>query len=189
MAAPHIPPWAHSWVVWSAVKPCCACESFSRSWIISCTLGSGRPCPDPWVRPGPAAFPRLGWELRCWRAEQTKGHWHSRERVDMCPRCLQAQLKPMLCTYACLRCNVMEGTLGLFGSSVCQELEAKKRQENKIKRKRSHARWTAMFLYLLCLQCFVNRFQSVFRWMLCQLPVSLSCRFIYCKLLMQVQLF
>lgn len=63
--------------------------------------------------------------------------------------------------YICMfvRCNVMEGTLGLFGSSVCQELEAKKRQENKIKRKRSHARWTAMFPYLLCLQCFVNRFQ------------------------------
>lgn len=66
--------------------------------------------------------------------------------------------------YICMfvKCNMMEGTLGLFRSSICQELEAKKRQENKIKRKRSHARWTAMFPYLLCLQCFVNRFQWVY---------------------------
>lgn len=39
--------------------------------------------------------------------------------------------------YICVfvRCNVMEGTLGLFGSSICQELEAKKRQENKKEKK------------------------------------------------------
>lgn len=35
--------------------------------------------------------------------------------------------------YICMfvRCNVMEGTLGHFGSSVCRELEAKK--DKKIK--------------------------------------------------------
>lgn len=35
--------------------------------------------------------------------------------------------------YICMfvRCNVMEGTLGHFGSSVCQELEAKKDKKTK----------------------------------------------------------
>lgn len=39
--------------------------------------------------------------------------------------------------YICMfvRCNVMEATLGLYGSSVCQELEAKKRHENKKEKK------------------------------------------------------
>lgn len=59
----------------------------------------------------------------------------------------------------------MEGTLGPFGSRVCQELEAKKRQENKTKRKRSHAGWTAMFPHLLLFTVllYIGSSESVFR--------------------------
>jgi len=77
--------------------------------------------------------------------------------VSLLPPSLAETRAVYICMF--VRCNAMEGTLRHFGSSIRQELEAKKDEKNKIKRKRSHAGWTAMFPYLFCLQCFVNRFQ------------------------------
>lgn len=162
MAAPHIPPWAYSWVIWSAVKPCCACELFSRSRTFAALTAA-------WG--GHAQTP--GYCLALLPAPSWPGDYAADMQSKPRPLTLQGEggnvssLPPgsvgTHAMYICMfvRRNVMQGTLGLFGSSVSQELEAKKRQENKIKRKRSHARRTAMFPYLLCLQCFVNRFQWV----------------------------